>query len=399
MAEAKRIAHEVPRQCELCQAAEQAHHALKTKVEHTLVPSRLMESVAVDIFQLPSVSWEGGVVDCVALCVDRLSGWHTASVHQSKGLTAAKVARAMYFEGWSTFGIPSVVTSDRGPHFAGAWFRTMCGLHGVRQAFSQAYHHAANGRAETAGKQLCNRLRRMHLEKGWNWAECLPAALRIIHDVKGEGGLSPYEVVFGRQRPLGGIPYVPLRRAEEAEEFFARIREQELAVSKNLNDLHAKRAAYENQSRPNPPAFASGDKVWYKRPTAAVHSTSAKLASYCLGPCIVKSRVGQASYEVEVRPGTIQRVHVSQLKPHREDSFGGPPLLVNYFQSSGEEAEDVTPDEWDVESILQHRVRDGKLEFLTKWEGFDTTQATWEGITQFFPRFNEQGDVEHLHWC
>ena len=65
-------------------------------------------------------------------------------------------------------------------------------------------------------------------------------------------------------------------------------------------------------------------------------------------------------------------------------------MPVNYFRSSGEELKDVTPDEWDVDIILQHRVRDGKLEFLTMWEGFDTTQATWEGVAQFFPRFNEQ---------
>lgn len=228
------------------------------------------------------------------------------------------------------------------------------------------------------------------MDHGVNWAECLPVALRIIHDVKGEGGLSPYQVVYGRDRPLGGIPYEPLKRAEDAEQFFARIREQELLVSKNLNTLHDQRADYENRGRPDPPVFGAGDKVWYKRQVGAVHSTTSKLASYWLGPCLVKARVGNASYEVEVKPGSIQRVHVSQLKQRREDLFGWPPLPVHYFQSTAEDLEDVTPDEWDVESILQHRVRGGKLEFLTKWEGFDTSQATWEGVSQFFPRFNEQ---------
>ena len=70
VAEAKRIALAVPRHCELCQAAEQAHHALKTKVDPILVACRLMESETVDIFKLPAVPWEGGMVDCLALCVD-----------------------------------------------------------------------------------------------------------------------------------------------------------------------------------------------------------------------------------------------------------------------------------------------------------------------------------------
>jgi hypothetical protein len=75
-------------------------------------------------------------------------------------LTAAKVAKAMYEAWWSPHGVPSVITSDRGAHFAGAWWRTMCAMLGVRQAYAQAYHHPANGRAEVAGAQLQKRLRK-----------------------------------------------------------------------------------------------------------------------------------------------------------------------------------------------------------------------------------------------
>ena len=62
-----------------------------------------------------------------------------------------------------------MLTSDRGPHFAGAWWRTMCQLHGVRQSFAQAYHHEANGRAERIGAQLQVKLRKLQAEENIPW--------------------------------------------------------------------------------------------------------------------------------------------------------------------------------------------------------------------------------------
>ena len=51
--------------------------------------------------------------------------------HEQKGLTAEVAARAMVERWWQPFGIPSVVTSDQGPQFAGAFWRTLCAQLGV----------------------------------------------------------------------------------------------------------------------------------------------------------------------------------------------------------------------------------------------------------------------------
>ena len=80
---------------------------------------------------------------------------------------------------------------------------------GVRQAYSQAYHHQANGRVERAGQQILEILRKLNAEQKINWVEALPQVLDRIHDVKGESGFSPYQILFGRERPLAGIPYTP----------------------------------------------------------------------------------------------------------------------------------------------------------------------------------------------
>ena len=57
-----------------------------------------------------------------------------------------------------TFGIPAIITSDQGSQFVGQWWRTMCARLGIRQAYSQAYRHQANGRTEVAGKSLIGHL-------------------------------------------------------------------------------------------------------------------------------------------------------------------------------------------------------------------------------------------------
>ena len=133
-----------------------------------------MASVAIDLFQLPLVEWEGQNYDTLIVCVDRHSGWVVAIPGLKKGLTGSNVAKAMVQNQWRPFGIPSLITSDQGSHFIGSWWQTMCATLGIRQAFSHAYHHRANGRAERAGQQLFERLRRLHIEGEYTWIELLP---------------------------------------------------------------------------------------------------------------------------------------------------------------------------------------------------------------------------------
>ena len=92
---------------------------------------------------------------------------------------------------------------------------------GVRVAYGQAYHHQANGRAEAAGQQVTRCSRKIiadEEEEGVAWLDLLPKALRFIHDMPGEGELSPYEV-FGRHRPLAHLPYFLEKPAPDAVAF------------------------------------------------------------------------------------------------------------------------------------------------------------------------------------
>ena len=95
------------------------------------------------------------------------------------------------------------------------------------------------------------------------------------------------------------------------------------------------------------------------------------------------------SYQVLVKPGKIQDVHADQLKPYVQDVLSGRKTDL-FFHTTGYKPLATEVDEYDVKKILAHRENaDGKLEFLTWWEGCPKEQATWEPPISFLTRYCE----------
>ena len=278
------LVREVRRQCTVCQTCEPSNYSCKLPISFTPIPDYVMASVALDVFALPSVTWGGQPYDSLLVCVDRHSGWIIARPCCKLGLTAEKAAHLIMDNGWETFGIPSVITSDQGSQFVGQWWKTMCARLGIRQAYSQAYRPQANGRAEVAGKSLIGILRKLNAKERVNWVEALPRVLRMYHDMVGEGGLSPFQIVFGRERNLAGVPYEIPRECEGAEVFLGRMGEVDKKVAKVLNEAHQKEAERVNTHRTRPPPYVKGDWVWVLRPKT---TTVSKLYTWWVGPCEV----------------------------------------------------------------------------------------------------------------
>jgi hypothetical protein len=293
----------------------------------TPIPEAPLISVCVDIFSLPEVEWKENMYDAAVLCVDRHSGWMIAQPTQYKGLTAEKCAHLLLDGGWTHFGVPSVVTSDQGPQFAGQWFQTMCARLGIREAFSQAYHPQANGRAEVAGKQLIECLRKNHAEEEINWVEALPRALRYIHDRVGTAGISPYKLLMGRDRPLAGLPYTPERECLDAHDYFNHLEELDSVVADQLDGDHLMAQRRHNAGIKKRPAFYVGDQVWIMKPKLV---GGHKIQTYWTGPTTITSRTGASSFEVTTANGDTRAVHISQIQPNQDNVLeGGAPLHFN----------------------------------------------------------------------
>ena len=96
--------------------------------------------------------------------------------------------------------------------------------------------------------------------------EALPRALRVYHDRVGETGYSPYQLVYGRDRPVQGLPYEPLRHCEEAIDYLHRMHDLDTLVAIKLNELHAQHTETHNRTVPEKTRYQPGDRVWVLRP-------------------------------------------------------------------------------------------------------------------------------------
>ena len=238
----EKIVQKVRKNCLVCQACDPPNFNMEGPIRFNTVVERFMSSVCLDIFSMPMVEWKDEKYDSFVLCVDRHSGWMIARPTLKDGLTGEKTAHLLIDGGWGEMGIPSQVTSDRGSQFIGQWWATMCSRMGIRMAYAQAYRPQSNGRAETAGITLQRILQAMQAEHGGlNWVEALPRAIMVRHDmVDPELGLSPYEVVFGRERHQAGLPYQNNRECPDAEEFFVHMEKIDKIVADFWKESHKK---------------------------------------------------------------------------------------------------------------------------------------------------------------
>ena len=155
------------------------------------------------------------------------------------------------------------------------------------------------------------------------WVEALPRVLYCYHNTIGETGLSPFQMVFGRDRVEVGLPVQIPRECEDAQTYFDRLAELDKSIATLMNKRLRSIAARLNSTKTRKKPFKEGDKVWWLRPRPGVGSG---LETWWLGPCRVTAREGPSSYTILAKPKTFQGVHRDQLKPHVVDEVSGKPL-------------------------------------------------------------------------
>jgi hypothetical protein len=126
-----------------------------------------------------------------------------------------------------------------------------------------------------------------------------------------------------------------------------------------------------------PRTLAVDEKVWLSAAHLRTSRPSKKLDQKRIGPFRIVERIGLQAYRLEL-PTTMKIhdvFHVSLLEPAKQnvipDRTQPPPLPV--------ELESVT--EYEVEDILDSRVRHRKLQYLVKWVGYPPFENSWEPAT------------------
>ncbi|GKT30418.1 hypothetical protein ADUPG1_005493, partial [Aduncisulcus paluster] len=112
--------------------------------------------------------------------------------------------------------------------------------------------------------------------------------------------------------------------------------------------------------------FEKGSLVLLERKGSRPH----KLAPLYQGPVRVVERRSPVVFRVEeLKTGTIEDVHVKRMRPYQNDEEHEP-----------EEVAAKEEEFFQVEKIVDHDTRDGKLVLRIRWKGYQEEDDTWEDV-------------------
>lgn len=283
------------------------------------------------------------------------------------------------------FGFPRYLTSDRGSNWLSHFWKTFCGLTGITQRLTTAYHPQSNA-SERANQEVYKYLRAFTCYSQDNWMDLLPMAQLTLNARPSSviGGMSPFFLRNGYNLDPLLEPTPPQNNGPRhpgiisAQNYIQRLRDAQDFAQAAMASAQQRSESNNNRHRRQPERFKIGDKVWLNLEHIRTPQLSKKLA-WQHAKYEVIGVPDALTVELNV-PGNIHnRFHVELIKRAGNDPF---PSQVRDDAQNPPLIDDLEHKEYQVESILRARtVRRGRGKFrqaLVKWVGW--IEPTWEPV-------------------
>jgi Integrase core domain/Integrase zinc binding domain len=141
------------RECSSCQRGK-VHRHVRFWPVHVTVPERRFSHIHVDLMG-PLPASEGATY--MFTVIERNTRWFEALPLSD---ISAKSCAAVLMQGWIVrYGVPAVITSDRGSQFTSALWDSLCTILGIRHLQTTACHPQSNGLVERFHQRLKDALR------------------------------------------------------------------------------------------------------------------------------------------------------------------------------------------------------------------------------------------------
>ena len=176
------------RSCLQCQQSKIQSHVRST-VPCIEVHNRRFSHVHLDLVgRLPASQ----VYSYILTMIDRTSRWPEAVPLSS--ITGETCARAFNSTLVSQFGVPALLTSDRGAQFTSSVWSEVCSILGISRIKTTSFHPQSNGTIECFHHSLKSSLRARLASS--NWVAHLPLVMFGLRSLpKDDSGFSPAEAV------------------------------------------------------------------------------------------------------------------------------------------------------------------------------------------------------------
>ena len=119
----------------------------------------------------------------------------------TRTVKAAETARAFNVNWVTVYGVPEIITSDRGSNFTSRLWSELMKLLNIKHELCESRHHQGNGTVERKIRELNELLLKTVAERSRDlWPEVLPLlAMGVNTSYCRMLGLTPYQAAFGRQ--------------------------------------------------------------------------------------------------------------------------------------------------------------------------------------------------------
>mgnify|MGYP002717984364 FL=1 len=357
-------------QCETCIRDKPARHQPYGQMQVQEAPQRPWEWITIDfVGPLP----ESKGYDAITVITDRLTKY-IHLVPSKMTMTAIQMAELFLGNIVANHGMPKYITSDRDKLFTSKFWRSLADLMEIEERMTTAYHPQTNGQTERVNQTIEQYLRHYVNYQQDDWADLLPMAQFSYNNANHSTiGVSPFYANYGYhprflETPLGEQPV-----ADIAEDIVAFTGHMHAQLSRDIEFMNLRSKIYYDHRHGKEPDLKRGEKVFLLRRNIKTKRPSQKLDHHKLGPFVIEEKKGPVNYKLRL-PKSMNKIHpvfhISLLEPAPKNARIAENVEIN----------DDTEQEYEVERILDHRRISGKSHYLVKWEGYDTSENTWEPI-------------------
>ena len=238
--------------------------------------------------------------------------------------TAITIAKTIFSELISKFGLVDCIVSDRGLNFTSPIVQHLCSLIGTKRILTSAYRPSSNGLVESFNGVFKQKLLALAGEYPNTWPQYVDGVLYALRTTVVDSlGHSPFELLFGREPKLLleiGPDVLKTHPSVSVRKYLADLRTQihYLQNSARETELKQKQKMKEEYDKKcKPYKYQEGDRVWIRSPQTTPGSTR-KFRDKFVGPYFLGQQTSENTFKVRREDTNVMSeiaIHSDRFKP------------------------------------------------------------------------------------